>query len=175
MRQEGILLGLVKSMDLVDKDHRGVPLSPVELRLSDGLANFLHTTEHRRDHELARPNGTHQESGECSLANAWWPPENHGGQTTTSDRLGQRGARTEKMILSQHLVELLRAHQLSQGHRRGHCEMTSVPAGITSWNWLAGIAWLMRTCEKRMRRTRARPSTESNAATWPLGSRPMSM
>ena len=77
--QEGILLRLVKAMNLVDKNDGSLAESPALLRLLHHLADFLNSAGHRTEGDEPGLGGVGDYFCQGSLSHPRRPPENHGG------------------------------------------------------------------------------------------------
>eukprot|EP00232_Nephroselmis_pyriformis_P010108 CAMPEP_0182903466 /NCGR_PEP_ID=MMETSP0034_2-20130328/31305_1 /TAXON_ID=156128 /ORGANISM="Nephroselmis pyriformis, Strain CCMP717" /LENGTH=143 /DNA_ID=CAMNT_0025038353 /DNA_START=14 /DNA_END=441 /DNA_ORIENTATION=- len=86
VRQEGVLLHLIKAVDLVHKKDRAAAEAPEQLRgICHGLFDVRETCRDRREaHEMVR-RGAPDDVGEGCLAAARWSPEDHVGDVIRPD------------------------------------------------------------------------------------------
>ena len=114
--QQGVLLGLVEPVDLVEEQDRALSPLPQPLgRLGDDLAHVLDAGGHGRELlvGLGRVPGDHL--GERGLARARRPPEDGGRQAVGLDQHPQRPARPHQLVLSDDVVEPQRPQPGCQG------------------------------------------------------------
>ena len=114
-RQERILLRFVEAMNLVDEDDRATTgAAPPILRRGHDLFDFLDARQHRAEWNEVRLGQLRDDAGERRLAGARRSPQDDGLQQVALDRLAQRLAGTEDLILADDLVERSRADALGQ-------------------------------------------------------------
>ena len=89
--QEGVLLGLVEAVDLVDKEDRS-PARPLELHpgLLDDAPDLLDTGENRRKGDEVGLRLAGDDAGKRGLPGAGRPPEDHGKEAVLLDGLAQQ-------------------------------------------------------------------------------------
>ncbi len=111
MRQEGILLGLVEAMDLVEEED-GPLLVEGEAILGLGdrgpnLDDARHDRRHRREMgtDLAR-----EQAREARLAGPGRSPEQDRCEVAARDRPSERPALTDEVLLADELIERSGAH-----------------------------------------------------------------
>ncbi len=115
VRQEGILLRLVETVHLIDEEHRrtAIVLSYLAGAVY-GCPDILDAGQDGRhgDELGAAARGDH--AGQGGLAGAGRAPEDHRVQTVMLDRLAQRAAGTEDVLLTGEFIEIARAHAIGQ-------------------------------------------------------------
>ena len=86
MRQNSILLRLIKAMNLIDKHNSGLAAKLPEFAgIFDDFAQVGHTSRNRAEpHEMGACD-TGDDLGEGSFATARWPPQDHGRDSITLD------------------------------------------------------------------------------------------
>jgi hypothetical protein len=133
MRQEGVLLGLVEAVHLVDEDHRARgPRRRFALGLLDGLADVLHAGQHRRQHDELRvhaPAATSRAS--VVLPTPGGPHRIIECRRPDLERHAQRPPGAQQVLLADHLVQL-RPQALGQRHRPGAAAGFAPGAGANS-------------------------------------------
>ena len=116
-RQEGVLLGLVEPVNLVDEeDGAAAPGTPRTLGPGHHLADFLDAGQHRREGDELRLGRLGNQPGEAGLARARRPPEDDRLQQIAFDGLAQRLPRRQQVLLAHVFVERPRAHPLGERH-----------------------------------------------------------
>ena len=149
-REEGVLLRLVEAMDLVHEDDRPPAHAPPPiLRRGHDLLDLLDAGEHGAERHEVRLRDVGDHARERRLAGAWRSPEDDRLQQVALDRLAQRLAWREDVVLPDDLVERARAHAF--GERRAGAAVGQ--AGLKT-----------RLYERRPRRRR-----ESSCALPPCG------
>ena len=117
VRQERILLRFVEPVHLVDKhDRRLAGLRARHLRALDGIADVLHSAQHRRDRDEIQSERSGHQARQRRFADTWRSPQDHRVRPARLERHTQRLARSEQMRLPDHIVDGVRAHAL--GERR---------------------------------------------------------
>ena len=118
--QERVLLALVEAMHLVDEENGATAvLSRVLLGHFDGLANLLDAGEHGGNGLEMRIGDLGQQARQGGLAYARRPPEDHRVQGALLQRLAQRLARRQHMLLADVFVQAGSTQTRSQGLRDG--------------------------------------------------------
>ena len=109
MRQEGVLLGLVEAMDLVEEEDgsllvEGEPVLGLGDRGPD-LDDARHDRRHRREvgADLAG-----EQAGEARLAGSRRAPQQDRGEVAAGDAAAQRPALPDEVLLADELGERLR-------------------------------------------------------------------
>jgi hypothetical protein len=92
VRQEGVLLGLVETMHLVDEQHRAPPLLEARLRLRQYQPHLRQPGEHRGDGAELGIGVLGEQQRQRGLAAARRPPQDHRVHVPGFDRASQRGA-----------------------------------------------------------------------------------
>ena len=85
MRQEGILLGLVETMDLVDEDDRSRAVLFGPFGIGHNLLDFLDSSQHRGELNELRLGHARDDFGKSRLASAWRSPEDDGASVIALD------------------------------------------------------------------------------------------
>ena len=107
--QEGILLGLVEAVDLIDEQQGAPPPGPVVLGPGDGLADFLDPGEHGgKSHEIGL-HGAGHEPRQGGLAHPRRPPQDEGMGLAGGEGQAQGLALPQEVGLADHLVQGLGA------------------------------------------------------------------
>ena len=116
MGQEGVLLGLVEAVDLVDEEDRS-PARPLELLpgLFDDLPDLLDPGEHRRKGDEVGLRLAGDDLGQGGLAGARRPPEDHGKEAVLLDGLAQQPSLFQDVGLTHIFLEGFRPHPVRQG------------------------------------------------------------
>ena len=115
MGEEGVLLGLVEAMDLVEEQHGpgAVQRDPV-LRLGDQRADVGDAGHDRRDRREMGTDLAGQQPGEARLAGAGRAPQDQAREVPAGDAPPQRAALTDEVRLADELVQAARAHPRGQ-------------------------------------------------------------
>ena len=111
MGQDGVLLGLVESVDLVDEKDRAQSGPAVNLRLGHLLPQVGHTGRHRRDPDQARLRLTGEEARQGGLAAARGTPQDDARQVPGARQLAED---VDDLPLADELVEGARPHARGQ-------------------------------------------------------------
>ena len=131
MRQQRVLLRLVKPMNLVHKQQRATSQPLLQLGFFNGRPNIFNACQYRRKRDEMRVEGLRRESGERGFSDPGWTPKNHGMRFTRIEYQTQRPPRPEQMGLPNHLVEALGTEGFSE--RSAHPpSTTTVPGGATN-------------------------------------------
>ena len=112
--QEGVLLGLVKAVHLIDKQDGAHTAALTRLSPLNGLTDVLDATCHRRDLLEVRLGAAGNDQGKSRFAYARRPPENHGVAASALQRLAQRFIRSQQVTLPDVLIERARTHPSRQ-------------------------------------------------------------
>ena len=113
--QEGVLLGLVEAVDLVDEEHRAAAVHPLLLAgLLDHRPDLLDPGQHRREMNEVRPGVTGDDAGECRFPAAGRPPEDHGKNPVGLGRMPDQRPLAHDLPLADELVQAAGPHALGQ-------------------------------------------------------------
>ena len=105
-REERILLRLVEAVDLVDEDDRAAAgAAPPILRRRHDLLDLLDPRQHRTERNEMRLGQLRDNPGERGLAGAGRAPQDDRLKQVAFDRLAQRLAGTEDLVLTDDLIE----------------------------------------------------------------------
>ena len=113
--QEGILLGLVEAMNLVDEDDGARAVLAGAIRVGHDLLDFLDAGEHGGKFDelgLGDPGDDFRERG---LAGAGRSPEDHRSGIVAFDLDAQRLAGADEVFLSDKFFERARTHAVGEG------------------------------------------------------------
>jgi len=97
MRQEAVLLRLVKAVDLVDEQQCPLPVLSPDFRRIKDLAELRHTAENRADLHEMQVRLICQQSRDRRFANAGRPPENQRPQRPRLQHDRQRRVRPQHL------------------------------------------------------------------------------
>src|SRR5947207_4702294 len=98
-------------MDLVDEQNRARAFPPTALLgLPQNLADLLHAGEHGAHRLEMSPRAAADHLCQRRLARARRTPEDQRRQYVGLERAAQRRARSERLLLSEQIVEGLRTH-----------------------------------------------------------------
>jgi hypothetical protein len=116
VRQERVLLRFVEAVDLVHEQHRArAPMPAQPIRTGDDLLDLFDARGDRADrHELGADH-VGEQSRECRLAGARRAPKDQGMERAAIDRLPQRSAGPQQLILPDEFLERARSHALGEG------------------------------------------------------------
>ena len=115
--EQGVLLGLVETMDLVDEKHRGSGVGEDVLPGGvDHLSHLLDSGAHGREGEELPLEGIGDNPGEGGLSDTRRTPEYEGGEVAGVYHVPQDAALTHKMPLTDIFREIFGPHPL--GKRR---------------------------------------------------------
>ncbi len=119
VRQQGILLGFVKAMHLVDKQN-GTPLLRLPKRLGffDRPPDIRHPGQHRVDGQELALGGIGNHHGQGGFARARRPVENQRRELIRLNGAAQQPPRPQNMVLPDILFEPPGTHAGGQGLRR---------------------------------------------------------
>ena len=123
--QEGILLRLVETVDLVHEHDRALAKASVILRLLHDLFDLLDAAGDGGKVDERRLGLVRNDARERSLAHAGRPPEDHGGDLVVLDQAAQYLARPKQMSLAGKFFECLRAQP-----RRERAGVSSAEQGL---------------------------------------------
>ena len=119
VRQKGVLLRAVETVDLVDEQDRAhPPAAALDVRLGDDLPDLLYAGQHRREGDEPRAGDARHQRGERRLARAGRPPQDHRVQVAALERGAQHAARPEQVLLADDLIERARPHPVGERPRR---------------------------------------------------------
>ena len=105
MRQEGVLLGAVEAVDLVDEEQRAAPFLAARFRRVEDFAQILHAGMNGRELLEMEVGDLGEEARHGGLAGARRAPEDHRGEPPGFDHARQHALLAEEMILADHLGE----------------------------------------------------------------------
>ncbi|MDZ7800955.1 MAG: hypothetical protein U5K81_09225 [Trueperaceae bacterium] len=108
--EQGVLLGLVEAMDLVDEQQRPAPTSLALRGGRHGLADVLHAGQHRVQRNELRPRRPRDDPRQGGLAGPRRAVEDHAGQPVGLDRPAQQPARPQDVVLADELLQRARPH-----------------------------------------------------------------
>ena len=109
--QQGILLRLVESMDLVEEEDRPGPVQRQPLlRLRDRGPDLHHAGHHRREGDELGADGVGEQTREARLAGAGRSPQQHRGEVPARDAASERPTLADEVTLPDEFVEVPRAH-----------------------------------------------------------------
>jgi len=114
--QQGVLLGLVETMDFVEKEDRagaGGPFQPG--RLAHDLLEDLRSHRNGTVFDKAGPGVLGGQSGQGGLAAARGTPQKERGKGVTLDEPPERSALTKQFGLPYHFIKGGRTHAIGQG------------------------------------------------------------
>ena len=115
VRQEGILLGLVEAVDLVDEQDRAAPVLLADApRLLDDHAQFLDARQHRREGDEVRIGAARDQPRQRRLARSGRPPEDERVQALALDHVAQQPLIADQVRLPDELRQRGRPHPLGQ-------------------------------------------------------------
>ena len=114
--QEGVLLGLVEPVDLVDKQDRS-PARPLQLDpgFFDDAPDLLDSGENRRKGGEMGLRLAGDDAGKGGLPGAGRPPEDHGKEAVLLDGLAQQPSLFQDVGLTHIFLEGFRPHPVRQG------------------------------------------------------------
>ena len=112
--QEGVLLGLVEAMDLVDEEDGARAEAGGLFGLDHDLLDLLDAGEDGGELDEAGLGALGDDLGEGGLADAGRAPEDHGGGVVALDGEAERLAGAEEVLLAGVFVEGARAHALGE-------------------------------------------------------------
>jgi hypothetical protein len=113
-RQEGVLLRLVETVDLVDEQQRPLPVPFADLRRFEHLAQILHARKNRRQLLEMQLRVRRQNARQRGLTATRRTPEDHRGQAPAVGHLADRRPGSDQVVLADDLVERLRAQTVRQ-------------------------------------------------------------
>jgi hypothetical protein len=115
VREERVLLRLVEAVNLVDEDDRALAARTARrLGRRHHLLDVLDAREHGAERDETRLRAVRDHARDGRLAGARRPPEDDGLQPIPVDRLAERPAGSEDLLLAHDLVEGAWAHPLGQ-------------------------------------------------------------
>ena len=105
-REQGVLLGAVEAVDLVDEQDGALAvLAQAGAGPVDRLPDVFHAGGHGREGLERLGRGAGHEAGQGGLARPRRPPQDDRRQPVGLDERSQRPPRAEEMVLAHHLVE----------------------------------------------------------------------
>ena len=166
VREKRILLRAIQAMDLVDEEHRAATAhrEPL-LRCRDDLAHARHAFGDRGERDELALRVVGDEQRERRLAAARRPPEEHRRHLPALDRLAQRHARREQMLLSDELVERCGTH--ARRERLGARRRLEQRRRRRAAQWVVrarSFAAMLRCPRRRASRSTARIRRRTRAA-----------
>ncbi|GGK26713.1 hypothetical protein GCM10008955_20620 [Deinococcus malanensis] len=135
MRQQGVLLGLIKTVNLVEKQDGAGATGAQPLGFRDGLAHVLDACRNGRQGNEMRADLAGEQPRQGGLADAGWSPQDQAAQPAGLQHAGQRPARAKQMCLSHHFGHRMGAQAF--GQRRGRVEQghaASIGRARGSWH-----------------------------------------
>src|SRR5437763_12541947 len=110
MRQKCVLLGPVKTVDLINKqDGAGTVLAGL-LSIRHDLLDLFDSGEHRRELDELRFGDVSNDLGQRCLARSWRSPEDDGAGIVAFDLQPQWLVRSKNLLLSHKLIQRARTH-----------------------------------------------------------------
>ena len=111
MGQQGVLLGLVEAMDLVEEEQRpgAVQRQPI-LRLGDRRAKLDHARHDRRHRREVGADLGREQPGKARLAGARRPPQQERREVSAGDAPPERSALADEVGLADELGQVAWAH-----------------------------------------------------------------
>ena len=114
VRQKGVLLRAVPSMDLVDEDHGALAGLEIVARRLDRVAQVGNARGHRGKFAEHRARLLRQHDRQRSFAGARRSPQDHRMQHVRRDHLAEKLSRRQQMLLADNFVERARPHPIRQ-------------------------------------------------------------
>src|ERR1017187_8399659 len=114
VRQEGVLLGLVEAVGLVDEEDGAGAQAGGLFGGNHHLLDLLDAGHDRGELDEGRVGERGDDLGERGFAGTGRAPEDHGGGIVVGYCKAQGLARTEQMLLADELLERVRTHALGQ-------------------------------------------------------------
>src|SRR5699024_8184075 len=108
--EEGVLLGLVEAVNLVDKDDGALAVAAVVLRLLHHRADLLDAAGDGREADARGPGVAGDHPGKAGFAHPRRPPEDHRGDAVALNKAAQRLAGAQQVLLPDKFVQRLRPH-----------------------------------------------------------------
>ncbi len=114
MREKRILLGLVETVNFVDKDDGAMAGAGFLLGHGHDLLDFLDAGENGAEGDELGTRQARNEARESGLAAAGRAPEEHGAKIVIFNLHAKRFAGTEKFFLAHEFIERARAHAFGE-------------------------------------------------------------
>ena len=114
--QQGVLLRLVETVDLVDEQDGVASRLQVALGLFHRRTDILHPRKDGRQRNEFMPEGVRRQPCQRGLAHTRRPPEDHRMRLPRLERQPQRPIRPQQVLLPDHLVQRRGSQQLRQWH-----------------------------------------------------------
>ena len=114
--QQGVLLRLVETVDLVDEQDGVASRLQVALSLLHRRTDILHPRKDGRQRNEFMPEGVRRQPCQRGLAHTRRPPEDHRMRLPRLECQPQRPLRSQQVLLPDHLVQRRRPQQLCQRH-----------------------------------------------------------
>ena len=114
IRQEGVLLCLIESVNLVHEENRAAAHAPQALRIGHHRLDFLDPAQHRAERNKLAARRARDQVGQRRLPYPGRTPQDDRGEFVAFDLAAQRFIRTQNVILSDVIVQAVRAHALGQ-------------------------------------------------------------
>jgi len=144
VRQKGILLGLVETVNFINEDDGALGGVGFALGLGHDLFDFLDAAENSAEGDEFTARDSGDDAGEGGFTATWRAPQEHGAEIIGFDLQAEGFAGAKKFFLADEFVECAGAHALGerlQG-RRGVLEGGVVERGEeTHGSSLAQLAW----------------------------------
>jgi len=138
-RQQGVLLRLVETVNLVEKQNGAhAAFAETMAGLGDHLPHVFHRRGHCRQLLEDLLGLRSDESGESGLAGSGRTPENHRRQPIGLDQGSQRAPGGQQMSLPDHIVEALRAKARRQRRSTGQRGIGRCAEQVVSHAYLSG-------------------------------------
>ncbi len=119
MRQERVLLAAVPAVDLVDEENRARAEGEAFLGVGDDLANALHALGDGAEGDELGLGIARDEARDGGLAAPGRAPEEDRAGVALLDRVTERAAGAEDVVLAGDFVERARAHARGEGRGAG--------------------------------------------------------
>ncbi|CAK0752713.1 conserved hypothetical protein [Gammaproteobacteria bacterium] len=117
MRQEGVLLGLVETMNLVDEQQGAHPDFSRPSGLIHRFANLPDPGQYRRQGDEPPSGPLGHQASQGGFASPRWAPQDHGMQAPLLDGTAQGAAFSDQMPLAHELIKTPGTQTIRQGSR----------------------------------------------------------